>query len=115
MKLVEARQARLLSVQELANKASCSFSTIANIERGHPPKRMDVVRRIARALQVHPALIDEFQLLAGTPETLIPRILDQRSDITLQAIEDADRDGWIEEDAFARMKQAHAAEATPTR
>jgi transcriptional regulator with XRE-family HTH domain len=56
-----ARAERLLSIRDLARAADVAPSTIFLTESGRTVPRPSVVRRIAAALEVEPAEIDEFQ------------------------------------------------------
>ena len=53
-KLKEARTRRLLTQDELAEKASVSQSTIANIERNNAEPQFRTIRKVAKALEVDP-------------------------------------------------------------
>ena len=53
-KLKEARTRRLLTQDELAEKAGVSQSTIANIERNNAEPRFRTIRKVAKALEVDP-------------------------------------------------------------
>jgi transcriptional regulator with XRE-family HTH domain len=52
--LRNARTRRLLTQDELAEKASVSQSTIANIERNNAEPQFRTIRKLARALDVEP-------------------------------------------------------------
>jgi transcriptional regulator with XRE-family HTH domain len=56
-----ARAERLLSIRDLARAADVAPSTIYLIESGRSVPRPSVVRRIAAALEVQPAEIEEFR------------------------------------------------------
>jgi transcriptional regulator with XRE-family HTH domain len=53
-KLREVRTKRLLTQDELAEKASVSQSTIANIERNNAEPQFRTIRKLAKALDVDP-------------------------------------------------------------
>jgi transcriptional regulator with XRE-family HTH domain len=53
-KLKEIRTRRLLTQDELAEKASVSQSTIANIERNNAEPHFRTIRKLAKALDVDP-------------------------------------------------------------
>jgi transcriptional regulator with XRE-family HTH domain len=53
-KLREIRTRRLLTQDELAEKASVSQSTIANIERNNAEPQFRTIRKLAKALDVDP-------------------------------------------------------------
>ena len=52
--LRKARTRRLLTQDELAEKAGVSQSTIANIERNNAEPQFRTIRKLARALDVEP-------------------------------------------------------------
>jgi transcriptional regulator with XRE-family HTH domain len=52
--LREVRTRRLLTQDELAEKAGISQSTIANIERNHAEPQFRTIRKLAKALDVDP-------------------------------------------------------------
>lgn len=56
-----ARAERLLSIRDLARAANVAPSTVHLIESGRSVPRPSIVRRIAAALEVEPAEIDEFE------------------------------------------------------
>jgi transcriptional regulator with XRE-family HTH domain len=53
-KLREVRTRRLLTQEELAQKAGVSQSTIANIERDNAEPQFRTIRKLAKALDVDP-------------------------------------------------------------
>ena len=53
-KLREIRTRRLLTQDELAEKASVSQSTIANIERNNAEPQFRTIRKLTKALDVDP-------------------------------------------------------------
>ena len=53
-KLREVRTRRLLTQDELAEKASVSQSTIANIERNNAEPQFRTIRKLAKALDIDP-------------------------------------------------------------
>jgi transcriptional regulator with XRE-family HTH domain len=55
------RADRLLSIRALAQQAGVAPSTVYLIETGRTVPRLSVVRRLAQALDVAPASVDEFQ------------------------------------------------------
>jgi transcriptional regulator with XRE-family HTH domain len=59
--LREVRAERLLTIRELAQRAGTAPSTIYLIEAGRTVPRLRVVRRLAAALDIDPAAIDEFR------------------------------------------------------
>ena len=56
-KLREARTRRLLTQDELAEKARVSQSTIANIERNNAEPQFRTIRKLAKALDVDPTTL----------------------------------------------------------
>ena len=58
--LKEARAARLLTMRELAEQAGVAPSTVYLIEHGRTVPQFSVIRRLADALEVKPAEIEEF-------------------------------------------------------
>jgi transcriptional regulator with XRE-family HTH domain len=52
--LRQARTRRLLTQDELAEKAGVSQSTIANIERNNAEPQFRTIRKLAKALDVDP-------------------------------------------------------------
>ena len=52
--LREVRTRRLLTQDELADRASVSQSTIANIERNNAEPQFRTIRKLAKALDVDP-------------------------------------------------------------
>lgn len=55
------RAERLLSIRELAEQAQVAPSTIYLTEAGRTTPRPNVMRRLATALGVEPAEVDEFR------------------------------------------------------
>ncbi len=53
-KLRDIRTRRLLTQDELAEKASVSQSTIANIERNNAEPQFRTIRKLAKALAIDP-------------------------------------------------------------
>jgi transcriptional regulator with XRE-family HTH domain len=53
-KLKAARTRRLLTQDELAERASVSQSTIANIERDNAEPQFRTIRKLAKALDIEP-------------------------------------------------------------
>jgi transcriptional regulator with XRE-family HTH domain len=53
-KLKEVRTRRLLTQDELADKAGVSQSTIANIERNNAEPQFRTIRKLAKALDIDP-------------------------------------------------------------
>ena len=53
-KLKEVRTKRLLTQDELSDKAGVSQSTIANIERDNREPHFHTIRKLAKALDVDP-------------------------------------------------------------
>ncbi len=53
-RLKEARTRRLLTQQELAEKAGVSPSTVVNIERDQAEPHFRTIRKLAKALDVDP-------------------------------------------------------------
>jgi transcriptional regulator with XRE-family HTH domain len=53
-KLREVRTKRLLTQDELADKAGVSQSTIANIERDNAEPQFRTIRKLAKALEIDP-------------------------------------------------------------
>ncbi len=60
-RLRDVRADRLLSIRELAQRASVAPSTIFKIEAGRSRARLAVARRIAEALEIDPQLVEEFR------------------------------------------------------
>lgn len=59
-KLKEVRVRRLLTQEELAEKADLSPSTVVNIERDQVEPQFHTIRKLARALDVDPiSLLEE--------------------------------------------------------
>ncbi len=59
-KLKEARTRRLLTQEELAEKADVSQSTVVNIERDQAEPHFRTIRKLAKALDVDPtSLLEE--------------------------------------------------------
>jgi transcriptional regulator with XRE-family HTH domain len=56
-KLREVRTRRLLTQDELADKAGVSQSTIANIERDNAEPRFRTIRKLAKALEIDPTVL----------------------------------------------------------
>jgi transcriptional regulator with XRE-family HTH domain len=59
--LREVRTERLLSIRGLAQRAGVAPSTVYLIEAGRTVPRLSMVRRLATALDVAPATVDEFR------------------------------------------------------
>ena len=55
--LREVRTRRLLTQNELADKAGVSQSTIANIERDNAEPQFRTIRKLAKALDVDPTTL----------------------------------------------------------
>jgi transcriptional regulator with XRE-family HTH domain len=53
-KLKEARIRRLLTQEELAEKAGVSAATVVNIERNNQEPHFRTIRKLAKALNVDP-------------------------------------------------------------
>ena len=53
-KLREVRTRRLLTQDELADRAGVSQSTIANIERDNAEPQFRTIRKLAKALDIEP-------------------------------------------------------------
>jgi transcriptional regulator with XRE-family HTH domain len=53
-KLKEARTKRLLTQEELAEKAGVSAATVVNIERNNQEPHFRTIRKLANALDVDP-------------------------------------------------------------
>jgi len=59
-KLKETRTRRLLTQEELAERAGVSPSTVVNIERNNAEPQFRTIRKLARALDVDPtSLLEE--------------------------------------------------------
>ncbi len=68
MLLREARHRKFLSIRELAAKANVSTRTIVGIEQSKSVPTFKTARKIASALEMHPADIGEFaRLLEDRP------------------------------------------------
>jgi len=100
MKLIDARRAQVLSIGKLAEKAGVTYNTVAAIEKGKKPKRIETAHKIATALSTHPAHIDEFQHLVGTPEDLRRQLTQAQIAEDLAAIEAGKREGYIDAEEF---------------
>jgi transcriptional regulator with XRE-family HTH domain len=61
MSLREVRAERLLSIRDLARKASVASSTVYLIEAGRTTPQLHVVARLADALDVAPSDVVEFR------------------------------------------------------
>ncbi len=59
-KLREARTAKLWSIRDLAAEAGVATRTIVQIEAGRLTPRFATMRKIAKALGVDPAEVEEF-------------------------------------------------------
>lgn len=73
------RAERLLSIRELARRASVAPSTIYLIEAGRTIPRQRVARQIAKVLQVDPMEVDELRRrieVAKLPQVRPPSISD---------------------------------------
>ena len=55
------RAERLMSIRELAQRASVAPSTIYMIEAGRSLPQLAVVRRLAEVLDIDPQLVEEFR------------------------------------------------------
>jgi transcriptional regulator with XRE-family HTH domain len=55
------RTERLLTIRGLAQRAGVVPSTVYHIEAGRSVPRLSVVRRLAAALEIDPAAVDEFR------------------------------------------------------
>jgi len=53
-KLKEVRTKRLLTQEELAEKADVSAATVVNVERNNQEPRFRTIRKLAQALDVDP-------------------------------------------------------------
>jgi transcriptional regulator with XRE-family HTH domain len=53
-KLKEVRTKRLLTQEELAEKAGVSAATVVNVERDNQEPRFRTIRKLAQALDVEP-------------------------------------------------------------
>ena len=56
-KLKEIRTRRLLTQEELAEKAGVSHSTIVNVERNQAEPHFRTIRKLAKALDVDPTTL----------------------------------------------------------
>ncbi len=56
-KLREARTRRLLTQEELAEKAGISAATVVNIERNNQEPHFRTIRKLAKALDVDPTTL----------------------------------------------------------
>ena len=63
MKLREARLRNFLSIRELASRAGVATRTIVQIEQGRQEPTYKTARKVAEALGMPPAEIDEFALM----------------------------------------------------
>lgn len=63
MRLREARVRALLSLRDLAEAAGVGPKTIWGIEHGHQKPQLSSIKKIAEALRVPPAEIDEFRFV----------------------------------------------------
>jgi transcriptional regulator with XRE-family HTH domain len=60
-RLREVRAERLMSIRELAQRASVAPSTIYMIEAGRSLPQLAVVRRLAEVLDIDPQWVEEFR------------------------------------------------------
>ena len=74
--LREIRADRLLSIRELAQRASVAPSTIYSIEAGRTIPRQRVARQIAEVLCVEPKDVDELRRRIEVTKTGVSRPLD---------------------------------------
>jgi transcriptional regulator with XRE-family HTH domain len=59
-KLKEIRTKRLLTQEELAEKAGVSAATVVNVERNNQEPHFRTIRKLAKALEIDPTeLIEE--------------------------------------------------------
>lgn len=56
-KLKEVRTRRLLTQEELAEKASVSAATVVNIERNNQEPHFRTIRKLAKALDIDPTTL----------------------------------------------------------
>ncbi len=61
VKLRAIRLARALSQRDLAEQAGVTQKTVLDLELGRQEPRLRTIRRIAAALGVEPAEVDEFR------------------------------------------------------
>mgnify|MGYP002780273667 CR=1 FL=1 len=70
MRLREARHQKFLSIRELADRAEVSTRTVVGIEQGRQVPTFKTARKIAGALEMEPAEIEEFaRLMEDEPWT----------------------------------------------
>ncbi len=60
--LREARVEQLLSIRDLARRASIAPSTVYLIEAGRTSPKLHVIRSLASVLDIDPSEVDEFRL-----------------------------------------------------
>ena len=56
-KLKEVRTRRLLTQEELAEKADVSTATVVNIERNNQEPHFRTIRKLAKALDIDPTVL----------------------------------------------------------
>ena len=56
-KLKEVRTRRLLTQEELAEKADVSAATVVNIERNNQEPHFRTIRKLAKALDIDPTVL----------------------------------------------------------
>src|SRR5690348_8188453 len=67
--LREVRVTRLLTIRDLAQRASVAVSTVYLIESGRSTPRLSVVRQLASVLEVEPQNVIEFQRAIDASKT----------------------------------------------
>jgi transcriptional regulator with XRE-family HTH domain len=78
--LRDVRAERLLSIRDLARKASVAASTVYLIEAGRTTPQLHVVARLADALGVAPSEVTEFRRAIEASKVRLPRRRAQEAD-----------------------------------
>lgn len=73
MKLSEVRRSRLLSMRELGEQAGVAVTTINNIEMGYITPHLSTIRKLARALEIDPQEVEEFEAAIRGKEIALAR------------------------------------------
>jgi transcriptional regulator with XRE-family HTH domain len=73
MKLSEVRRSRLLSMRELGEQAGVAVTTVNNIEMGYITPHLSTIRKLARALEIDPQEVEEFEAAIRGKEIALAR------------------------------------------